>query len=590
MAAGWSAGASPRVAMQSPSGCVKSMDVHDARAAEHLFDLRAAVAVAQHPRQGELTIRSRREVGVTRFGGDRQPSAVHGSAGSACRHAGPRGDHRRVALRPALAVLQHDELVLLEDGDAVCHRLEVVEQADARRLEPPRDLVNRDVPRDVRQPRALIDDRTGDADRGGLHRESAGVAREVIEDGREARELLRRVGTREHLARARLAAFEETEQRLGPSKVAGEDHEWIIVNAVVTSRLSQHLEASVARALQARPRRSPALHAEVGTRSGPPIARTAKRCSRFPTAAIVRQADEALGGGATFRAVFRNLLASRDGQLAFDFRIEAQHAKVLQLKRREPPPMAALMDSTPRVEDSSAGQYFLAGSILDDGSPENFEEASQAYRRALEIDPYLVPALVNLANIHYSRDSIAEAQALYERAIGLEPDVFEAHFNLGNIFHDLGRYRQAQACYREALKLNPTLRRCAFLSRRSRSRRTASRTTRAAHWKRLPAARASWGMGRTGAGVFRLGSMGSGGSGGSIGPVQKGSRVQRGSRGSGFWVSGIRRPPMNRRWTRRIEIVPHLRPTATGAVVSRDDSSDAPAAWLVSELRTSRTH
>ena len=65
-----------------------------------------------------------------------------------------------------------------------------------------------------------------------------------------------------------------------------------------------------------------------------------------------------------------------------------------------------------------------------------------AYRRALEIDPYLVPALINLANIHYSRDEIAEAQALYERAIALEPDVFEAHFNLGNIFHDLGRYRR----------------------------------------------------------------------------------------------------------------------------------------------------
>ncbi len=56
-----------------------------------------------------------------------------------------------------------------------------------------------------------------------------------------------------------------------------------------------------------------------------------------------------------------------------------------------------------------------------------------------------MPALINLANIHYARDEIAEAQALYERAIALEPDVFEAHFNLGNIFHDLGRYREAQA-------------------------------------------------------------------------------------------------------------------------------------------------
>jgi tetratricopeptide (TPR) repeat protein len=175
----------------------------------------------------------------------------------------------------------------------------------------------------------------------------------------------------------------------------------------------------------------------------------------FLEMAVVRQADEALAGGATFRAVLRTLLASRDGQLAFDFRLEAQAAKVLRLKRREPPPMVALMDPQRPDEASSADQYFMAASILDDGSEQNFDEACNAYRRALEIDPYLAPALINLANIHYARDEIAEAQALYERAIALEPDVFEAHFNLGNIFHDLGRYREAQSCYRDALKLNP---------------------------------------------------------------------------------------------------------------------------------------
>ena len=175
----------------------------------------------------------------------------------------------------------------------------------------------------------------------------------------------------------------------------------------------------------------------------------------FPDLAVIRQADEALAEGANFRAVLRSLLASRSGQLTFDFRLDAQPAKILQLKRREPPPLATLMGSPQIEEHSSAEQFFLVASTLDDGDPANFEEASTAYRRALEIDPYLVPALINLANIHYARDEIAEAQALYERAVALEPDVFEAHFNLGNIFHDLGRYPSAQSCYREALKLNP---------------------------------------------------------------------------------------------------------------------------------------
>jgi tetratricopeptide (TPR) repeat protein len=182
----------------------------------------------------------------------------------------------------------------------------------------------------------------------------------------------------------------------------------------------------------------------------------------FPDLALIKQADAELGGGAPFRGVLKSLRDARSGQLAFDFRLEAQPAKILELKRREPPPLAALMSAAgplgadPGFEEaSSAEEYFVAASILDDGDPANYEEAASAYRRALEIDPFLVPALINLANIHYARDEIAEAQALYERAIALEPDVFEAHFNLGNIYHDLGRYPAAQACYREALALNP---------------------------------------------------------------------------------------------------------------------------------------
>jgi tetratricopeptide (TPR) repeat protein len=176
----------------------------------------------------------------------------------------------------------------------------------------------------------------------------------------------------------------------------------------------------------------------------------------FADLAIVRQADTELGEGVSFRAVLRNLLASRAGQLAFDFRIAAQPAKVLQLKRPEPPPLAALMQSSSSQASSSADDCFLVASALDDGDPAKFDGAMASYRRALELDPYLVPALINLANIHYARDEIIEAQALYERAIGLDREVFEAHFNLGNIFHDLGRYPQAQRCYREAIALNPT--------------------------------------------------------------------------------------------------------------------------------------
>src|SRR4029077_21205135 len=154
--------------------------------------------------------------------------------------------------------------------------------------------------------------------------------------------------------------------------------------------------------------------------------------------------DELTAGG-SFKSAVRSLLASHQGQLAFDFRLDAAPAKILTLQRPPAPPPQHAAES-PR-DTALAEEYFRAGSALDDGDESTREQAAAAYRRSLELDPYLVPALINLANIHYSRDELVEAQALYERAIGLESDFFEAHFNLGNIYHDLGRFNEAQDCY-----------------------------------------------------------------------------------------------------------------------------------------------
>ncbi len=177
----------------------------------------------------------------------------------------------------------------------------------------------------------------------------------------------------------------------------------------------------------------------------------------FADVATLKQVNDDLAQGLSFRSIVRSLTASRDGQLAFDFRHEGTPAKIITLRRPSEEKSSKLANaSVVAIRDTAlAESFFREGSALDDGDESNLEEAATAYRRALEHDPYLVAALINLANIHYSRDELAEAQALYERAIGLESDFFEAHFNLGNIYHDLNRFAEAQACYREALRLNP---------------------------------------------------------------------------------------------------------------------------------------
>ena len=189
-----------------------------------------------------------------------------------------------------------------------------------------------------------------------------------------------------------------------------------------------------------------------------PVLRTnADTFFTFADLGVIKQANEALAQGIAFRGVVRSLIAARQGQLEFDFRLDAAPAKIISL-RREPAKKPEARGAGPVVtrEDTfEAEECFRAASALDDGNEATRDEAAAAYRKALELDPYLVAALINLANIHYSRDELVEAQALYERAIALESDFFEAHFNLGNIYHDLGRFAEAQTCYREALRLNP---------------------------------------------------------------------------------------------------------------------------------------
>jgi tetratricopeptide (TPR) repeat protein len=192
-----------------------------------------------------------------------------------------------------------------------------------------------------------------------------------------------------------------------------------------------------------------------------PVLRTnADTFFAFPDLATIKQANEGLVQGLSFRSVVRTLMAARQGQLEFDFRLDAAPAKIISLQRpggarREAASKTVVEPTAPMRDKALAEEYFCAASALDEGDDSTQEEAATAYRKALELDPYLVAALINLANIHYSRDELAEAQALYERAIGLESDFFEAHFNLGNIYHDLARFPEAQACYREALRLNP---------------------------------------------------------------------------------------------------------------------------------------
>src|SRR5207244_5429209 len=96
-----------------------------------------------------------------------------------------------------------------------------------------------------------------------------------------------------------------------------------------------------------------------------PVTRTnAETFFEFPALAAIKQANDELEQGASFRAVVRSLMASQHGQLAFDFRLDAEPAKILTL-RPKAPDRAVVKREMPQVgarETALAEDYFRAGS------------------------------------------------------------------------------------------------------------------------------------------------------------------------------------------------------------------------------------
>ncbi len=185
-----------------------------------------------------------------------------------------------------------------------------------------------------------------------------------------------------------------------------------------------------------------------------PVRTASGRSYGFADLTVIRQTAAALSAGRPFRAVVRQLEAERHGQLAFDFRIDATPARVIALTPRQRPP-APEAGGPSDGDISRAEALFLAASALDADDPAQAEQAEALYRRALDADPYLIAALINLGNLHYARNRLAEALALYEQAIALAPDYFEAHYNRANVLHDAGRFDHAAESYDAALALDP---------------------------------------------------------------------------------------------------------------------------------------
>ena len=83
------------------------------------------------------------------------------------------------------------------------------------------------------------------------------------------------------------------------------------------------------------------------------------------------------------------------------------------------------------------------------------EEAEQAIRQAISIDPSSATYLNTYGVILRKRDRLDEAVRSYEVVMRLQPDFADVYYNCGNALNELERKEEAIARFKRCLEINP---------------------------------------------------------------------------------------------------------------------------------------
>lgn len=100
----------------------------------------------------------------------------------------------------------------------------------------------------------------------------------------------------------------------------------------------------------------------------------------------------------------------------------------------------------------SAEEWYELGCDLEASSP---AEAREAYQHALDLEPDMADAHVNLGRQLHIAGEPGRAEPHYREAVRLAPDDPTPHFNLGVLLEELGRREEAVHAYRQAVLRDP---------------------------------------------------------------------------------------------------------------------------------------
>jgi predicted Zn-dependent protease len=137
------------------------------------------------------------------------------------------------------------------------------------------------------------------------------------------------------------------------------------------------------------------------------------------------------------------------GQLLLDFSVDDLVRRGTDPARVARPPRPP----APPPDHEGALEWFDQAVDLEDDDP---EAARAAYERALELDPELGDAYVNLGRLAHDAGDAAAAVRSYHQALVRDDRDPVTHYNLALALEDLGQRDDAVAHYRRAVALNPS--------------------------------------------------------------------------------------------------------------------------------------
>ena len=130
-----------------------------------------------------------------------------------------------------------------------------------------------------------------------------------------------------------------------------------------------------------------------------------------------------------------------------------EHLSLYQKHKNVRPPLADPLLNAVAELNSGATERIRRGIQLE--AEGKLEESIAEHERALEINPQLTQAHINLIQLYGRTKRPGKAEEHYRAAVALNPDLAESHYNFGVMLVEQNRWPEAALAFRRAIGINP---------------------------------------------------------------------------------------------------------------------------------------